>query len=342
MSIMNIASAIRAMSAAAAGRAAAAHLYLTSSVEDVLPEIPDEASTIMEAIEDMDISREDLTFSNFIKGLKLIWPYLRSLALNLLAAFAIYFIGKRVINLLLKMLEKFLKRTQVDDGASHFIVSVLGIILRILLIFITLGQLGINTASILAMMGAAGLAIAMSLQSSLSNVAGGIVILFMKPFKVGDFISTSHGDGTVTQIGMVYTALTMPDNRVLTIPNGELSNSAVTDVTMLEERRLDLSIGISYKSDILKAKKLMEEIFESCPGRVEGKPVNVHVSSLSDSAVIMEIFGYVETPMYLTAKWFMNEQLKLRFDEAGIEIPYPQMDVHVDSAGPSDHITKMQ
>ncbi|MDO5455927.1 MAG: mechanosensitive ion channel, partial [Eubacteriales bacterium] len=330
---------IAAGSAAAAYRAAAAGVCICKSAfsdtipdisGDVIPEISGEASTIIETIEEADITVEDITVENIVKGIKLVWPFLRTIALNILSALIIYLVGRQVIKLLLKMLERVLKRAQAEPGLTHFILSALGIILNVLLAFIALGQLGINTASIVTIIGAGGLAIVMSLQSSLSNVAGGILILLMKPFRVGDFVSTSSGDGTVTQIGMVYTRLLTPDNRVLTIPNGELANSAVTDVTMLPERRLDLQVGISYKSDLLLGKKLLEEIFEGCPGRIQDKPANVHVGSLGESAVILEIFGYVETSMFLTAKWYMNEQIKLRFDEAGVEIVYPQLDVHLD------------
>ena len=335
ISVYNIA----AGSAAAAYRAAAAGACICKSAfsdvipdvtGDVIPEISSEASTIIETIEEADITAKDITAENIIKGIKLVWPFLRTIAFNIISALIIYLIGRQIIRLILKMLERVLKRAQAEPGLTHFILSALGIILNVLLVFIALGQLGINTASIVTIIGAGGLAIVMSLQSSLSNVAGGILILLMKPFKVGDFVTTSYGDGTVTQIGMVYTRLSMADNRVLTIPNGELSNSAVTDVTMMPERRLDLQVGISYKSDLLLGKKLLEEIFGNCPGRIADKDVNVHVGSLGDSAVVLEIFGYVETPMYLTAKWYMNEQIKLRFDEAGVEIVYPQIDVHLD------------
>jgi small conductance mechanosensitive channel len=200
-----------------------------------------------------------------------------------------------------------------------------------ILIFMIVGQLGVSTASIVTVMGAAGLAISMSLQGSLANVAGGILILLMKPFRVGDYVMTSFGDGTVQAIGLVYTTITTVDNRVLTVPNGTLSNSAVFDASMMPERRLDISVGISYDSDIRRAKEIMEEVYRSCPAVIVDKGINVHVSSLGDSAVVIEAFGWVPGSEFLSSKWYVTEQIKLRFDEGGIKIPYPQMDVHLDT-----------
>ena len=199
----------------------------------------------------------------------------------------------------------------------------------VLLAFVIVGQLGVNTASIVTLLGTAGIAVGMSLQGSLSNVAGGILILLMKPFKVGDYVMTKYGDGTVRTIGLVYTVLTTIDNRTLTIPNGELSNSAVFDASAMTERRLDIAVGISYDSDILKAKKIMEEVYQSCPGFLADKDLTVHVAGLGDSSVTIEGFGWVKGSEYLKSKWYVLEEVKLRYDAEGIQIPFPQVDVHM-------------
>ena len=193
------------------------------------------------------------------------------------------------------------------------------------------GQLGVSTASIVTILGAGGLAISMSLQGSLSNVAGGILILLMKPFRVGDFVSTPYGDGTVRTIGLVYTTLATIDNRKLTIPNGVLSNAAVFDASAMEERRLDIEVGISYDSDIRKAKEVMEEVYRNCPGYLPEKGVNVHVSQLGDSSVGIEGQGWVKGSEFLASKWYVMENVKLEYDAHGIQIPFPQMDVHMDT-----------
>ena len=277
------------------------------------------------------IDPSDLTPGALQQLLQSITPSLTKLVFNIVISIIIFLIGKKLIGFLLKLLDKFLAKTSIDVGVAKFLSSAARTCMYAILIFMIVGQLGVNTASIVTVMGAAGLAISMSLQGSLANVAGGILILLMKPFRVGDYVMTSFGDGTVQAIGLVYTTITTVDNRVLTIPNGTLANSAVTDASMMPERRLDISVGISYDSDIRKAKEIMEEVYRSCPAVIIDKGINVHVSSLGDSAVVIEAFGWVPGSEYLSSKWYVTEEVKLRFDEGGIKIPYPQMDVHLDT-----------
>ena len=262
--------------------------------------------------------------------LKSIAPSLQTLLFNIITSIVIYIVGKRLIAIALKVLEKFLSHTSIDIGVSKFLVSAARMALYVLLAFMIVAQLGVNTASIVTILGTAGIAVDMSLQGSLSNVAGGILILLMKPFKVGDFVSTSYGDGTVTSIGLVYTVLTTVDNRALSIPNGVLSNSAVFNANASPERRLDISVGISYDSDIGKAKQIMEDVYRSCPGFLPEKELNVHVSGLNDSAVTIEGFGWVKGSEYLKSKWYVLEEVKRRYDAQGVSIPFPQVDVHID------------
>ena len=277
------------------------------------------------------IDPSDLTPGALQQFFQSITPSLTKLLFNIIVSIIIFLIGRKLIGFLLKLLDKFLAKTSIDVGVSKFLLSAARTCMYAILIFMIVGQLGVNTASIVTVMGAAGLAISMSLQGSLSNVAGGILILLMKPFRVGDYVMTSFGDGTVQAIGLVYTTITTVDNRVLTIPNGTLANSAVTDASMMPERRLDTSVGISYDSDIRRAKEIMEEVYRSCPAVIADKGINVHVSSLGDSAVVIEAFGWVPGSEFLSSKWYVTEEIKLRFDEGGIKIPYPQMDVHLDT-----------
>ena len=277
------------------------------------------------------IDPSDLTPGALQQFFQSITPSLTKLLFNIIVSIIIFLIGRKLIGFLLKLLDKFLAKTSIDVGVSKFLLSAARTCMYAILIFMIVGQLGVNTASIVTVMGAAGLAISMSLQGSLSNVAGGILILLMKPFRVGDYVMTSFGDGTVQAIGLVYTTITTVDNRVLTIPNGTLANSAVTDASMMPERRLDISVGISYDSDIRRAKEIMEEVYRSCPAVIADKGINVHVSSLGDSAVVIEAFGWVPGSEFLSSKWYVTEEIKLRFDEGGIKIPYPQMDVHLDT-----------
>ena len=286
---------------------------------------------LTETPETPTIDPSDLTPGALQQLLQSITPSLTKLVFNIVISIIFFFIGKKLIGFILKLLDKFLAKTSMDVGVSKFLVSAARTCMYAILIFMIVGHLGVNTASIVTVMGAAGLAISMSLQGSLANVAGGILILLMKPFRVGDYVMTSFGDGTVQAIGLVYTTITTVDNRVLTIPNGTLANSAVTDASMMPERRLDISVGISYDSDIRKAKEIMEEVYRSCPAVIVDKGINVHVSSLGDSAVVIEAFGWVPGSEFLSSKWYVTEEIKLRFDEGGIKIPYPQMDVHLDT-----------
>ena len=237
-------------------------------------------------VEDVDLSSidaSDLSPSALEKLFETVAPSLQTLIFNIIVALIIYIIGRKLIKFLLKLLDKFLEHTSMDAGVTSFLMSAARMALYVLLIFVIVGQLGINTASIVTILGAAGLAISMSLQGSLANVAGGILILLMKPFKVGDYVMTSYGDGTVKAIGLVYTTIATLDNRTLTIPNGTLSNSAVFDASTMPERRLDTAVGISYDSDIRKAKEIMERVYLSCPSVIAEKGINVHVSGLGDS-----------------------------------------------------------
>ena len=285
-------------------------------------------------VEDVDLSSidaSDLSPSALEKLFETVAPSLQTLIFNIIVALIIYIIGRKLIKFLLKLLDKFLEHTSMDAGVTSFLMSAARMALYVLLIFVIVGQLGITTASIVPILGAAGLAISMSLQGSLANVAGGILILLMKPFKVGDYVMTSYGDGTVKAIGLVYTTIATLDNRTLTIPNGTLSNSAVFDASTMPERRLDTAVGISYDSDIRKAKEIMERVYLSCPSVIAEKGINVHVSGLGDSSVVIEAFGWVAGSDYLSSKWYILEEVKLQYDAEGIKIPYPQMDVHLDA-----------
>ena len=279
------------------------------------------------------IEPSDLTTSNLKSLLTDLLPDIRTLAFNIIVCVVIYVVGKKLIALVHRMLKKTLERSQADVGLIRFLGSALDIGLHIFLIFMILGQLGINTASIFTVLGALLLAVGMSLQGSLSNVAGGILILLMRPFRVGHYIVCDYGEGTVTMIGLVYTTLTTKDNRVLTIPNSQISNCAVTNCSQNPVRRLDLVIGISYDADIRLAKEIMGRVCDECEYILKDRPVSIFVDSLGDSAVNMGLYCYVPSSDFLAAKWQVTENLKLRFDAGGISIPFPQVHVHMEKPG---------
>ena len=182
-------------------------------------------------------------------------------------------------------------------------------------------------SSFVAVIGTVTLAFSFAMKNTLSNFAGGTLILLLKPFKVGDYISTSSGEGTVESIGLVYTTLLTTDNRVITIPNSSVSSAPLTNLTRTGKRRLIINVGIGYSSDLLKAKNVLKKIFEENPGIMKDQPVQVVVDALGDSSVVLSARGWTTCEDYWTAKWSITEAIKLTFDKEGIEIPYQYMNV---------------
>ncbi|HAE80071.1 MAG TPA: mechanosensitive ion channel protein [Lachnoclostridium sp.] len=251
------------------------------------------------------------------------------LGLKILEALVIFVIGKKLINFALKLLNGAAARAGLDVGLARFLSTVARIALYILLAFVIIGELGFNTASIIAVLGSAALAVGLSLQGSLANFAGSVLILVTRPFRVGDYIICSGGEGTVKDIGLVFTELTTGDNRRITIPNGSLANGPITNITAHSTRRVDLTVGISYSADLKKAKEVITETIQKNSYILKDQPIAVFVNSLGESDVVLACGGWVNTPDYLAAKRALTEEIKLAFDEAGVEIPFPQVDVHM-------------
>lgn len=288
-------------------------------------------SNPIEKLEDLEpIEPSDLSVSNMKTIVDELLPGIRSLAFNIVVCLVILIVGRKLISLLHGMLKKTLERTQADVGLIRFLGSALDIILHIILIFMILGQLGVNTASIVTVLGTLMLAVGMSLQGSLSNVAGGILLLLMHPFRVGHYIICDYGEGTVSMIGLVYTTITTKDNRVLTIPNSMISNCAVTNCGENPIRRLEIITGISYTADIRLAKKILQQICDDNPLVLPEPEASIFVDSLGDSSVNIGLYCYVPSDSFLKAKWEVTEAIKLRFDENGIDIPFPQVHVHME------------
>lgn len=256
-------------------------------------------------------------------------PDLISFGIKLLVALVIFFIGSRIIKLIHHMLYRSFKRVDMEVSVRKFLLSVLNAVLYCLLVFIIAGQIGVNSASIVALLGSASIAVGLAIQGSLANFAGGVLILLMKPFRVGDYIISKDGEGTVHTIGLVYTVLTTQDNKQVVIPNGTLSNSALTNVTAMEKRRVEIMVGIGYDSDLKKAKEIMENIFRSHGAILKEEPVEVFVNDLGQSTVSIGGRGWASTGDYWTARCEIMEQIKLSFEEAGIKIPKSRMEVYV-------------
>ncbi|HIX16621.1 MAG TPA: mechanosensitive ion channel family protein [Candidatus Hungatella pullicola] len=256
-------------------------------------------------------------------------PGLFSFGVKLLIAAVIFFIGSRIIKMIDRMLGKSFTRMDMEISVRKFLLAVLKAVLYCLLLFVIAGQLGINSASIVALLGSASIAIGLAIQESLANFAGGVLILVMKPFRVGDYIITEDGEGTVQTIGLVYTVLSTVDNKQVVIPNGTLSNSPLTNVTAMDKRRVDIIIGVDYNTDLKKAKEILNDIYHSHPCVRNDEPIDIFVDNLGTSSITIGGRGWVNSDDYWRTKWDITESIKERFDEAGINIPYNQLEVRL-------------
>lgn len=258
-------------------------------------------------------------------------PGILDFGIRVVLAILIYMIGAKVIKFLRKLLRRFLDRANVDEGVKQFLDSFAKVVLYFCLIVIICAWFGIPTTSVAALLGSAGLAVGLALQGSLSNFAGGVLILLIKPFKVGDYIIEDNGknEGTVTEIELFYTKLTTVDNQVVIIPNGILSNTSLTNVTRQEKRRVDIFVGVSYEADIRQVKDLLSDILQKEQRRLPQEEITVFVSELADSCVRLGCRIWVKTEDYWPVKWHLTEEIKLKLDENGIEIPYNQLEVSI-------------
>lgn len=248
---------------------------------------------------------------------------------DLISAVVIFIVGSWFIRLINKLVRKFFEKKDYDLALETFLQSFIKMGLKILLFVLVITQLGVQSSSLIAIVGAAGLAIGLALQGSLSNFAGGVLILLFKPFKVGDFISAQGVDGSVKEITIFYTKLTTFGNQIAIVPNGQLSNNNVTNYNAMPNRRDNVKVGIGYSSDIKKAKDLLLQICAENENILEDPVPEVYVDALGDSSVDLTLRYWAENSVFWAAHFHVIEETKKRFDAAGIEIPFPQRDVHV-------------
>lgn len=268
-----------------------------------------------------------------LRWLRDYWPQIRSGGIKVLLALLALLIGIRLIQIFMKGMDKAAKKTGTDETLARFLHSFIQGILYVLLIFLIAGQMGVNTASLVTIIGSAAVAIGLALQDSLSNFAGGVLILLMRPFRVGDYIISSEAEGTVAEIGLVYTFIRTKDRKMISLPNSKLSSISVTNASREEVRRLDVSVGISYSSDIALAKQIVADVYRACPLVLDSEEIEVHVDELGAHSVVIGSWGFVNKANYLKAKWYVTENIKLEFDKAGIVIPFNQLDLHLDEEG---------
>lgn len=250
---------------------------------------------------------------------------------SVVIALIVWFVGARVIRLIRKLVRKAMERRDVDKGVIQFTDSVVKYGCYIVLIIVILNVFGIQTSSVAAAVASLGLTAGLALQGSLSNFAGGVLILILKPFKVGDYIieDTHKNEGTVAEISIFYTRLKTIDNKVVVIPNGTLANASLTNVTTSDRRQIDLTFGIGYDDDLKKAKAILQHIAETTEERVKDTDIQVFVRDLAESSVNLGFRIWVPMDDYWTVRWQLNERVKLTFDKEGITIPYNQLDVTV-------------
>lgn len=262
-------------------------------------------------------------------------PNIVSFGIKVVLALVFFFIGSKVIKWIRKIVRRSFERTGADTGVTQFVDSMLKFGLYALLIFMIATNFGVESSSVAALIASAGVAVGLALQGSLSNFAGGILILLLKPFVVGDYIAVPQEgiEGTVKEIQIFYTKMATVDNQTVVVPNSILTSNSLTNVTARPERKLDLKVGISYDADMKQAKHIIEEILHRDLSVIQDEEIVVFVSDLADSAVMIGLRAWVKTEEYWAARWRILEQIKTEFDQAGIEIPYNQLTVHLSGDG---------
>ena len=252
------------------------------------------------------------------------------LLMTIVVAIAIFVIGRIVVKWLVKLVRKVMIRNEVDPILINFIAAIANTILLLFVFVAALDHLGVDTTSMVALVGAAGLAIGLALQGSLQNFAAGVMMMIFRPFRLGDFVEAGGVSGVVEQISIFSTIMKTGDNREIIIPNGQIYSGVITNYSACDTRRIDMVFGIGYDDDMLKAKKLMVDILAAHELVLADPAPAVAVAELADSSVNFNVRPWVSSGDYWGVRADFIEQIKLTFDKEGISIPYPQMDVHSD------------
>ena len=252
-----------------------------------------------------------------------------SLSISLLMALAILIIGRQLVKLILRLITVALEKSNVEDTVRIFVTNLLNTLLMILVFIAAINQLGIETTSIIAVLGAAGLAIGLALQGSLSNFAAGILIVIYRPYKVVDYIEAGNYAGTVKDIQIFSTVLKTPDNKIVVVPNGSIMNGSIVNYSDQDTRRIDLIVSCGYEDDIDKVRSVLEDILKKQKRVLKDPKPQIAVTELADSSVNFIFRPWVKRTDYLPVYYSLLEEVKKRFDKEGISIPYPQSDVHI-------------
>ena len=270
------------------------------------------------------------------------WKNLSQFLQTNLLKIAIILVALKISGMLKKYVDKMLKsimeKAKMDKSISSFLMSAFSILYYVALTYTLIGFLGIDVSSISAFLGAAGIVLGFAFKEILGNICGGLIILTFKPFRVGHMIEYKNYIGEVKSIEIFYTRIKTPQNELVIIPNGMITSNELRNMTKEKVKRLDLKIGVSYKSDILKVKKVLREIIdEEIKGQdkliLRSPEPTIGVLALAESAIIFCVYVYTKSENYFTLQLRMNERIKIKFDENNIEIPYPQVDVHISKGG---------
>ena len=275
----------------------------------------------------MDLKNFDLSKLDFEK---IFVEYIIPWGTSLVSAILIFVVGSIIAKWLVRLIGKALAKSKMDEMLVRFLTNILKWVLTLIVVIAAIEQLGVDTTSFIAILGAAGLAVGLALKDSLQNFSSGVMLLIFRPFRAGDFVKAAGVEGVVEEIRIFSTTMRSPDNQELIVPNGDIFNGTITNVTARDTRRIDLVIGVGYDDDLKLAKETLERVVRSEERVLEEPEPFIAVGELGGSSVDLHVRPWVKTPDYFATKCALTEEIKLALDDAGISIPYPQMDVHVD------------
>lgn len=259
--------------------------------------------------------------------------------INIILALGTFFVGRWVANILLRIVKKLLGRSKMDVILVNFVVPILHALLLLFIVVASLDQLGVDTTSLIALLAAAGLAVGLAMQDSLQNFAAGVMLIIFRPFRAGDFVEAGGTAGVVETISIFSTIMRTGDNREVIVPNGAIYNGTITNYSARETRRIDMVFGIGYDDDIRKAKQLLGDVLAADERVLKEPAAQVVVGELADNSVNFHVRPWVKCGDYWDVRFDLTERIKLAFDDNGISIPYPQMDVHLNKMSTSTSAT---